>query len=329
MKSKQQNKPNGELTAKLDKYVKDCVFYYDLPGIVIGAGICECDYKYEGAGGFGNAATKEPLQTDSVFHMTSITKLFTSTAILMLLESKKLSLDDKMVDILPDAPIVDKRYSEVTIKHILTHTSGIFKSKFLYPPSDKHFVYEDLEYDTLGTVIEIFSGMRYDEYVKEKILVPLCMHDTEISVGRESKSVFGHSKNEEKQFAVLPRFQYERTRMPSSSLTSTVHDMGKWAAEVLSGRTLLKPETYEFALQEYAKTPEKNQHICMSWFKRKQAGYALYGHIGADIGYKSGFWICPELNLHFTVLTNITTSPINKICDEVFDILLHYLRPTL
>jgi len=314
----------NELTAKLEQYIQDCICYYDLPGLVIGVGLCGRDYTYQGASGFRNFDTKEPLKPDAIFHMASITKLFTSTAVMMLLQENKLRLEDKMIDILPTPSIDDKRYEEVTIKHILTHTSGILDAKFVYDPKDKHFLYSDLEYDTLATVIEAASGIRFDDFVNKKILLPLGMNDSEISITLRPDMVIGHSKNEENQITVGPYFEYQIERASSSTLTSHVGDMEKWGKEVLVKKTLLHPETYELALREYVPIPEMGQQMGMSWFKREQAGYTLYGHIGSDPGYRTAFWMCPELNLHYTVLANMTRTPIKKICEEIFDILRPY-----
>ena len=312
-----------ELTIKLDKYIEESAFYYDLPGLAIGAGSRARDYKYKGAAGYRNIDTKETLKPDDIFHMASVTKLFTGMAIMMLIEEKKLKFEDKMVEILPNAPIDDKRYEKVTIEHILTHTSGIVDSQFLWAPEDRYFSYQDMTYDALGLVVKEASGMYYDEYVKEKILLPLGMTSSEISVTQRAGLVSAHAKNEEKEIIAIPYFNYRRERAPSSTLTSNLEDMKKWAEEFLYKKTLLKPEIYDFILREHVPIPAIKQHMCISWFKREQAGYSLYGHIGSDVGYRSGFWICPELGLHLTVLANITNTPIIKICEKVFEMLIH------
>ena len=309
------------LKAKLDKYIEDCVLYYDLPGVALGAGICNQNFIYEGAAGYKNIEQKELLKKEDIFHMASISKLFTSTAILMLAEQGKLKLDDKMIEILPKPSIDDKRYKEVTIKHILTHTSGIFESKFVHDPSDKKFVYADLEYDTLGTVIKEVSGLYYDEFINEKILKPLKMDDSEISITLRPGLVPGYEKDENKHMVLAKPFGYCRERGPSSTLTSNVSDMRKWAEEVLINKTLLSPDMYKFAMESYVPIPEMQQDMCMSWFKNEMSGHTWFGHIGSDPGYRIGLWCCPELNLHFTVMSNITKTPILRMCREIADII--------
>ena len=314
----------NELTAKLDKYIEDCVLYYDLPGLAVGAGSFVHDYEYKGATGYRNVEAKERLTTDAIFHMASVSKVFTSTAIMMLVEQGKIKLDDKMIDILPKPPIDDKRYKEVTVKHVLTHTSGIFESKFIHNPEDKRFLYSDLEFDTLGTAIGVVSGMPFNEYVNKNILAPLNMNDSEIAITLRPNLVPGYEKDEKNRMVLAEPFDYCLQFASSSTLTSHVSDMKKFAEEVLVNKTLISPGTYEIAFTEHVPIPDIGQQMCISWFKNQQAGYDLYGHIGSDPGYRIGFWCCPELKVHFTVMSNITKTPIRRICEEIFDILISY-----
>jgi len=352
---------NNELTSKLDKYIEDCVKLFDLAGLIVGVGNVKTGYTYEGAAGVRNIETKELMKTNHVFHMASVSKLLTSMAIFMLIDEGKLNLEQKVLDFLTDSSIADrrciplsceidiekiknqvrntgevaknpyeeemskayiddKRYKEVTIRHLLTHTSGLFEGKFVHNPDDKYFNYADTEYDLLGVVVEVASGIPYDKFINERILLPLGMSDSEMSITLRENLVTGHSKDSENRIITSEYFEYGLGRAPSSCLTSTVADMKKWSEEVLINKTLLSPESYEFALKEYVKTQD-GRVMCMSWFKRTQNGYELYGHLGSDEGYKIGFWVCPELGVHLTVMSNITKTPINRICEEIFDMI--------
>ena len=74
----------------------------------------------KGAYGFRDAENKLPMQEDTIFEMASITKMFTATAVMLLVREGKLGLDDKYTKYFPDYP-----YPDVTIRHLLTHTSGM------------------------------------------------------------------------------------------------------------------------------------------------------------------------------------------------------------
>ena len=96
---------------------------YDLPGLAVG--VIHGDEEYHAARGFRNFVTKAPMKENDIFHCASVSKLFTSAGILELAEDGKLSLEDRLVDILPELSIADGRCENVTIRQMLTHTSGI------------------------------------------------------------------------------------------------------------------------------------------------------------------------------------------------------------
>lgn len=74
----------------------------------------------KGAFGFRDAENRLPMREDTIFEMASVTKMFTATAVMLLVREKKLGLDDEYVKFFPDYP-----YPGVTVRHLLTHTSGM------------------------------------------------------------------------------------------------------------------------------------------------------------------------------------------------------------
>jgi CubicO group peptidase (beta-lactamase class C family) len=176
--------------------------------------------------GYRNLEHKVQMQKDDIFRMASMTKALTAVAILQLYERGLLFLDDKvskyipefkdpqvLIDVLPDSSFSSKpASSEITIRQLLTHTSGIgygfqderynalviknnisegfedddrtsleniqriAKLPLLFEPGEKYTY--GLSYDVLGVVIETISGMRYDKYIKQYILDPLGMNNS-------------------------------------------------------------------------------------------------------------------------------------------------------
>ena len=105
----------------------------DLPGLAVGVSIGGADQnqtetsptEFLGVRGYRDYAARTPLQADDIFHCASVSKLFTSSAIMLLVEVGVLHLEDKLCDILPDLHIADKRYDEIRLWNMLTHTSGL------------------------------------------------------------------------------------------------------------------------------------------------------------------------------------------------------------
>ena len=95
----------------------------DLPGLAIGVSIGES--VSIGVRGYRDYAARTPLEPDDIFHCASVSKLFTSSAIMLLVEAGVLNLEDRLCDILPNLHIVDTRWKEIRLWNMLTHTSGL------------------------------------------------------------------------------------------------------------------------------------------------------------------------------------------------------------
>lgn len=119
---------NKEIKNKLNEYMDETMELYDLPGLAIGVSVGldepECFTEVRG---FRNFHTKELLQPGDIFHCASVSKLFTSSAIMKLVEAGALCLYDRLCNILPDMKlrIANWRFDEIRLWNMLTHTSGL------------------------------------------------------------------------------------------------------------------------------------------------------------------------------------------------------------
>ena len=160
----------------------------------------------KGAFGFRDAEDKLPMQEDSIFEMASITKQFTAAAVMLLVRAGKLRLDDEYTKFFPEYP-----YQGVTIRHLLTHTSGmpddfetadwvapILEKENRIPacseilrficesgeeaacaPGEK-FEYTDVGYCLIANVVEKVSGIGFEDFLKKNLFEPAGMKDTAI-----------------------------------------------------------------------------------------------------------------------------------------------------
>lgn len=204
----------GKMVAELasvDQTLASLLDRYPVPG----AAVAISDHGrlvYSRGFGFADLATREPVQPDSLFRIASVSKPITAAAVLQLVDAGKLSLDDKVFDILHYEPIVaeetkpDPRQHAITIRHLLQHRGGWDRDKSfdamfrsvdfanaaeIPPPADcdaiirvmlgkrldfdpgERYAYSNYGYCLLGRVIEKVSGQKYDEYVKQHVLAPL------------------------------------------------------------------------------------------------------------------------------------------------------------
>src|SRR5687767_6026486 len=186
----------------------------DVPGVAV-AVVNKDGLLYNEASGKSRTLTNTPLAKDTIFNMASMTKPVTSVAIMMLVDEGKLKLDDEVAKYLPKwkDPLVISKFNEadasyetrpakrpITIRHLLTHTSGIgygFSSPTLTKIMQKTMQTEldlPLLFDpgdgwaygastrVLGHVVEAISGQKIDAFLDARILKPLGMHDTGYAV---------------------------------------------------------------------------------------------------------------------------------------------------
>lgn len=186
---------NNAIDSIVSKYAKE----YSIVGLSIG--IVDNGNKFTKHYGNTDLINNYSITDSTMFHLASISKLFTATAIMQLVEDNKLNLEDKLIDILPDFKMKDDRYREIKIEHLLTHSSGLRwnnnlrkspddttsttlyiqnlrKEKLKFTPGEKmsYETYSNVGYDLLVLVIEQISGKKFDEYIYENILIPLKMN---------------------------------------------------------------------------------------------------------------------------------------------------------
>src|SRR5215475_3106109 len=207
--------------------------------------------------GLANLEHEAPVTPDTVFELASVTKQFTATAIMRLVEQGKLKLDDPITMRLPSAPAT---WNGITIRHLLTHTSGL-AGGFSGSPYDRtdvttdrlfrsvrdaqmssapgtQFEYSDPGYFLLGMIIEKASGQRYQDFLAEQFFRPLEMTSTSIidqwSVVRHRAAGYTIRNG---QIINIRRIWQEE--LPSHwGALSTVRDFAQWDTALAAGRVV-------------------------------------------------------------------------------------------
>ncbi len=316
----------GRIDAAIAPYFKA-----DAPGATV---ILVKDGKTVLRRAYGMADTSKNIDMtpEMALRIGSLTKQFTATAILMLLEEGKLSLDDDITRHLPDYPTRGKK---ITIEHLLTHTSGIvsYTSKpgygagmaqnltvaqmidsFKNDPLDfepgSQFRYNNSGYFLLGAIIEKVSGQSYASFLEQRIFKPLGMNDTYYEgVGRSKAPVAaGHTRSAAGFGPAKPLSMTQP--YAAGSLVSTVDDLARWDAAVSSGK-LLKPANWQRAFTPYRLSDGKPTTYGYGWGISRVQGEAAIGHSGGINGFSTYGLRVPDQKVYVAVLTNSDAGPAN------------------
>jgi CubicO group peptidase (beta-lactamase class C family) len=288
--------------------------------------------------GMANLEHDVPNATQTKFRLGSITKQFTAMAIMILQERGKLNVQDKVKKHLPDAP---KAWDEITIHHLLTHTSGIpnytafpdflktlpvrvtlkeligkFKDKPLdFKPGEK-FSYSNSGYIVLGQIVETASGQSYPTFMKQAIFEPLKMNDTGYDNGT---AILKHraSGYTRRLGIILTNCDYVDMSIPhaAGALYSTVEDLLKWD-QALSAQKLVSQKSYEAMF-----TPFKDNYG-YGWLLDKKYGLARQEHGGGIMGFVTIIERYPEEKLLVVALSNLENSPVGAIGTDLAAIAL-------
>ncbi|MDO5970585.1 serine hydrolase [Flavivirga aquimarina] len=325
-----ESNPEIEL---LEEKLEEIKKAFNVPGLAVGI-IKEGEIVYAKGLGVQDLETNIPLSTQSVYHMASVSKPFVATAIMQLCEQNKIELDKKLIKYLPYFTMKDERYKNITILHILTHSSGIpdvinyewnnpkyddiaaeehvrsFKSKELdFTPGEK-YNYSNAAFDILADVIAKASGMTFESYMKEFIFKPVGMKNTTFYKPEVPKKIATkpHTLDNELKMAVEPVYPYNRIHAPSSTLHSNIDDMLLWAKINLNkgkvGRHKIYNEISYTLLTTGQRKISKNDSLALSWFISPIRDYKMIRHSGRDTGYNTYFGFIPKTKSAIVLMAN-------------------------
>jgi D-alanyl-D-alanine carboxypeptidase len=226
-------------------------------------------HVFKGALGVADISTREPLKVDDTFQIGSISKQFTAAAILQLVQNKKLSLKSTLGDFITDLPF---EYASLTIESVLSHTSGLpnynsdrgVRQRWnKYAPIDEvinvvskmpvltkpgvDYAYSNTGYILLGKVIEVASGLTYNEYLQRHIFSPLGMKNSfVVTKGISSKKIVkGYTSSRGKPNLYLPPETVDRSWIyAAGAIASTLDDMSLWHRGLRSG-AVISAENYQ------------------------------------------------------------------------------------
>ncbi len=301
---------------------------------------------YNKAFGKANLELEVNLNTEHVFQIGSMTKQFTAIAILILEEQGKLNVKDSISKYIPDYPLGNK----IAIHHLLTHTSGIkdftkmktlkdiaqkemspkmmvdfFKDEPVdFNPGEK-FDYNNSGYVLLGYIIELTSGMTYEDFIKKYIFEKADMTQSYYASDRKViyKRASGYQKKET-GFVNKTSISFS-VPFASGALMSTAQDMWKWQ-NALNQNRLLKAENVIKAFTKYKLNSGEEINYGYGWHLRTIDGSVSREHGGSVFGFKSMGVYLPKEAIYVLGLSNCDCNSPTKLATDIAAIVLKTIK---
>ncbi|MGD2089270.1 MAG: serine hydrolase [Candidatus Aminicenantes bacterium] len=275
--------------------------------------------------GMANLELGIPIKPEMVFRIGSITKQFTSVAIMKLAEEGKLSVTDDITKYLEDYPTHGHK---ITIHHLLNHTSGIknytnikdllplmrkdmkpdelidlFKNQPMDFAPGERFLYSNSGYVLLGAIIEKVSGKSYETYIDENIFKPLGMSNS--YYGSNKRIIPLRASGYKKEKKEIRNADYLSMTLPhaAGALLSTVDDLHRWYRALEAGK-VLSQKSLEQMYTPAKLNNGKAHNYGYGWGLGTLFGEKTIEHGGGINGFTTYALRVPEKKVFVTVLTN-------------------------
>jgi CubicO group peptidase (beta-lactamase class C family) len=349
------------LPADLDQYVARSMKTFEVPGMALAI---VKDGKVVLLKGYGVRKLGEttPVDENTLFGIGSNTKAFTAAARATLVDERKISWDDRVYERLKGFEMYDPYVSkEMRIRDLLCHRSGlglgegdlmfwphttftrddvVYRLRFLKSATSFRttYAYNNLMFVTAGQVVAEVSGKSWDEYLREKIFVPLGMKNTNTSAStfKEGANWAAPHSKVEGNLQPIPVENLDNAG-PAGSINSSVADMSKWALLQLNRGKIPGKERRIFSEQSsndmwaqqmivpVRPVPDELKNLQahfsgygLGWGLRDYKGRKLVSHSGGVAGYVTRVMLVPEENLGIVILTNAEE-------DQAFESVLYHV----
>lgn len=319
-----QNTLSAAEQAKVDAVAEQVLEQTGVPSVSVGI---VKDGKIAYMKAYGKAELDPPVAADPRmrYSIGSISKQFTASAILMLRQQGKLSLDDTVSKWLPSLT----RSNEVTLREILSHTSGYqdyYAEDYTMPPMLKpttadailhtwgekpldfdpgtQWQYSNTNYVIAGKIVEIVSGMPLMKFLRQNIFTPLDMRSVMNSDTQalEQTDAHGYYRHALGPLRPAPK-EGAGWMFAAGELAMPVHDLLLWDISMMN-RSLLQPDSYKQMFTEVRLKDGPGTHYGLGVHIATRGGHPVISHSGEVSGFVSENMLLPQDKVAIAVLTN-------------------------
>lgn len=322
------------LADRVDDYLNTEITHRRIPGAALTI-VQDGRVVKTAAYGLANLELNVPAKPETVFEIGSITKQFTAACILLLAQEGKLSVEDRISRHLGAVP---RDWGPITVRHLLTHTSGLksytglegfaltrhlTQEQFIktigrqpleFRPGES-WKYCNTGYNLLGCIIENVSGKSYWDFVSQRIWQPLRMNTTTNRL--PSLIIPNRASGYEQTNHVHINRDYDLTDVFSAgAIASTVGDLAKWNT-ALDGEALLNAESKRLMWTPATSKDGKAAKYGFGWFLASVEGHRNIGHGGSTSGFSASIQRFPDDALAIILLTNTDESIATTLAKKI------------
>lgn len=340
--------PELRIAERLEPFIAKVMSKEQIPGLAIGVVESGRPVYVRGFGIMDAKTPDRPVTADTLFHMASITKPFVATSVMQLVEQGKVQLDAPVTRSLPYFEIKDPRGRSITVRQMLTHSSGMpdvddylwnkpefddgaleryvrsLRDKELRWDPGTKFAYSNMAFEVLGDLVAKASGTSFENYVHANILKPVGMTSSTLLLKEAdpARLATGHTRTKDGPLTAVAHYPYNRIHTPSSNLHSSAADMVRWMLVnmnrgELDGHRILKGSTYDVLWKPAVEVP-KDQHVGISWFLMDHKGQQVVMHGGSDDGFLTMLIFMPARKTGVVVMVNTDHAPMFGIGKKAF-----------
>ncbi|KJL33226.1 serine hydrolase domain-containing protein [Microbacterium azadirachtae] len=321
--------------AWVQEHIPALMARHRVPAVSLAIGVGDETFAY--AAGVLHRGTDVAADTGSIFQIGSITKVFTATLVMQLVEEGLLDLDAPVRHVLPDFRVADEESSAaITPRHLLSHTAGFEGDVFvdtgegddalarylgvlaetpqLFAPGEM-FSYNNAGFSTLGRIVEVLRGAPYERVLRERLLNRLGLRHAAVDASEAilHRAAVGHLRQDDGEFAPTTVWAMERAGGPAGSrLAMSAGDLLAFARLHLAGglasdgSRLLSRATVEAMRTSQIVLPDIDQGAAwgLGWELFAREGRTIPGHDGNTIGQSASLRVLPEQGVAVAVLAN-------------------------
>jgi CubicO group peptidase (beta-lactamase class C family) len=332
--------PTISAADQVDDYLKTQMQEHRIAGISLAVIQTNCAVK-SAVYGLANVELNVPVRPETVFEIGSLTKQFSAACILLLAQEGRLSVDDNISRYLRNTPVA---WQDITVRHLLTHTSGLksytgldgfelrrhlTQDQFIraigaYPlefrPGEA-WKYCNTGYNLLGFIIENVSGSSYWDFLSAKILQPLGMNAT---TNRMPSNIMANraAGYEQTNHLWINRDADLTDVFSAGAIVSTVGDLAKWNASLDAG-TLLDQRSREQMWTPASLRDGTVTNYGFGWRIEQVEGHPNIGHGGSTSGFSASLQRFPQDRLAVIILSNTDEQIASTLAKKIATFYFH------